>query len=173
MDREERLRSAKEKLKKFQKKKQTDNAVPSSNDDSLRSTPKGESDVLVKSTSENLPLFTFESKDDITDPFVPTTMEDQQSMTSSSVSEQIDQVLNASAVRRISDDTGDDLELSRIRNGQLEKEKVEMGLINQQLKSQIQELEEDLKASVRIFFICKSAISTKIKYSVVIGTYRK
>ena len=74
MDREERLRSAKEKLKKFQKKKQNDNqATPSSNDNSLRSTPKSELET-VQATPESQ---TFESKNDTTDPFVPTTTEDQ------------------------------------------------------------------------------------------------
>ena len=152
MDREERLRSAKEKLKKFQKKKQNDNpATPSSNDHSLRSTPKGELET-VRATPESQMLFTFESKNDTTDPFVPTTTEDQQSM-ASEVSDQIDQILTASAVRRISDVTSDDLELCRMRNSELEKEKVEIGLINQQLKTQLQQLETDLNASVK-FLLC-------------------
>ena len=198
MDREERLRSAKEKLKKFQMKKQTDTAAPSSNDHSLRSTPKGESET-ISSTPEHQPLFTSESKTDTPeDPFIPTTTEDLQSMASSSVSDQIDQVLNAS-VNRINDMAGDDLEfsgigsenlkiekaeldlvnpqsiqeastsvsdqidqvlnastveivsevavddseLSKIRIGQLENEKVENGLVNQQLKVQIQQLQKE------------------------------
>lgn len=194
MDREERLRSAKEKLKKFQMKKQTDTAAPSSESHSLRSTPKGESET-ISSTPEHQPLFTSEFKTVTPDaPFIPTTTEPLQSMVSSSVSDQIDQVLNASTVHRITDVAGDgldfsgignekaeldlvnpesmqeatssvsdqidqvlnvstvdrvvdvamdDSELSRIRIGQLEKEKAENGLVNQQLKVQIQQLQKE------------------------------
>ena len=132
MDREERLRSAKEKLKKFQMKKQTDTAAPSSNDHSLRSTPKGESET-ISSTPEHQPLFTSESKTDTPDdPFIPTTTEDLQSMASSSVSDQIDQVLNASTVNRINDVAGDDLEFSGIGSENLENEKAELDLVNPQ-----------------------------------------
>ena len=56
MDREEKLRAAKEKLKKFQKKKQGDEKADISSEPSPRSTPK--QDPVV----EDLPLFTFESK---------------------------------------------------------------------------------------------------------------
>ena len=64
------------------------------------------------STPEHQPLFTSESKTDtLDDPFIPTTTEDLQSMASSSVSDQIDQVLNAS-VNRINEVAGDDLEFS-------------------------------------------------------------
>jgi len=132
MDREERLRSAKEKLKKFQIKKQTDTAAPSSDDHSLRSTPKGESET-ISSTPEHQPLFTSESKNDtLDDPFMPTTTEELQSMASSSVSDQIDQILNASTVNRVSDVAGDDLDFSGIGNEQLENEKAENDLVNPQ-----------------------------------------
>ena len=57
MDREEKLRAAKEKLKKFQKKKQGDEKAEISNNPSPRSTPKH--DLVVE---EDLPLFTFDSK---------------------------------------------------------------------------------------------------------------
>ena len=56
MDREEKLRAAKEKLKKFQKKKQGDDKTEISTDPSPRSTPKQEV------AGEALPLFTFDSK---------------------------------------------------------------------------------------------------------------
>ena len=132
MDREERLRSAKEKLKKFQMKKQTDTAAPSSNDHSLRSTPKGESET-ISSTPEHQPRFASESKTDTPDdPFIPTTTEDLQSMASSSVSDQIDQVLNASTVQMINDVAGDDLDFSGIVSEQLENEKAELDLVNPQ-----------------------------------------
>ena len=131
MDREERLRSAKEKLKKFQMKKQTDIAAPSSESHSLRSTPKGESET-ISSTPEHQPLFASESKTDtLDDHFKPTTTEDLKSMTSS-VSDQIDQVLNASIVDKVSDVAGDDLEFSEIGNKQLENEMAEISLVNPQ-----------------------------------------
>ena len=139
MDREEKLRAAKEKLKKFQKK---------------RHGGVGENDITETSSPRSTPK-NIESNEDIisqaqnSNEFAPSTTEDQHSMTSSSLSEQIEQVLATSTTRRISDVASDDLELSKIRIGQLEREKSEMASFNLQLKDRISKLEIELANAVR------------------------
>lgn len=135
MEREERLRAAKEKLKKFQKKKQEGHSTTPSDlvteNESCRSTP-GDHDVHTNLESG---VDAFETR---------------QSHTSSSVSDQIEQVLSASSARRLSDLTSDDIELSKIRIGQLEREKLELATANHQFRSSIQALENNLSEAVSL-----------------------
>lgn len=162
MDREEKLRAAKEKFKKFQKKRQeTHSITPTSEvavdheNGSSRSTPMEGEPLHQANTqaSEDPPLFTFDSKayPEI-DPFATTltAVEDEKSISSSSVSDQIDQVL---ASRRISDVASDDLELAKVRISQLEKEKSDVFVQSQQQRQRIQQLEASLNLSVRLHWL--------------------
>lgn len=137
MERTEKLRAAKEKLKKFQKKLQ-DSRQPST-------TPDKEEAEAIENVFDHPESFS-NNGEDITLHF----KEDNNSQASSTVSDQIDQVLSSASARRLSDITRDDAELSKIRLEQLEREQSTNYLKNQQLLVQIQELESSLKQSVRI-----------------------
>ena len=156
MDREEKLRAAKEKLKKFQKKNRHgggesgENSVHETEQNeslSSRSTPKF--DAAKEGTSS---VFTPEARKPLINDQEPliAQIDDHRSLTSSSVSDQIDQVLAASSTRRISDVTSDDLEVTKMRNVQLEREKNELALLNQQLKDRVTKLEAEIASAVSI-----------------------
>lgn len=139
MERTEKLRAAKEKLKKFQKKLH-DSRQPST-------TPDKEESEAIENVFANQE--SFNNGDQIT----LQSKEDNNSQASSTVSDQIDQVLSLASARRLSDITRDDVELSKIRLEQLEREQSTNYLKNQQLMVQIQELESSLKQSVRLPFL--------------------
>jgi hypothetical protein len=151
MERDERLRSAKEKLKRFQKKRQTD---PSQSETTHSSTPDMEDLASYKgdgssqrSTPAPVPssndsaepsLFTFESVTS-TVQFDPFALPPQPppSMTSSSVSDQITNMLTT----QISDVVDNETEVLKARLSQLEKEKLEMSFTIQQQSVSLQKLE--------------------------------
>jgi len=143
MDREEKLRAAKEKLKKFQKKKYDHNSEELS---STRSTPKQEHDE-----SSTLPLFTFDSGSKVADTidFLSLTEGNQQDTTT--VSDQIEHVLANSMVNVITDDVvkenedHKEVEYLKLRLGQMENERSEMVQTALQHKKQIQSLQSDHK----------------------------
>ena len=142
MDREEHLKKAREKLKKFQKKKQCETATQGSTpdlddafsnkeegDNSKRSTPKNDNIDLGQSQH-----YTFESQTMENDPFssimpiATTTTEDIDE--SSSVSDQIQCILDSSKTQGLSEfDSDNESEILRARLSQLETE-------NQELKNE-------------------------------------
>lgn len=158
MDREEKLRAAKEKLKKFQKKKNEQNSEESS---TTRSTPKLEVDSQTP-----LPLFTFDSsKATETSDFLGLQAEtnpqeprdNTTTPTTTSVTDQIEQVLANSNVSAIDDGDDDvdevngdhnELEYLRVRLSQLETERSELMQNATQQKKQFQSLQSDFNTAV-------------------------
>ena len=151
MDREEKLRAAKEKLKKFQKKKYDHNSEELS---STRSTPKQEHDE-----SSTLPLFTFDSGSKVAETidFLSLTEGNQQDTTT--VSDQIEHVLANSMVNVITDDVvkenedHKEVEYLKLRLSQMENEQSEMVQMALQHKKQIQSLQSDHTEAVSLILI--------------------
>ena len=150
MDREEKLRAAKEKLKKFQKKKYDHNSEELS---STRSTPKQEHE------SSTLPLFTFDSGSKVAETidFLSLTEGNQQDTTT--VSDQIEHVLANSMVNVITDDVvkenedHKEVEYLKLRLSQMENEQSEMVQMALQHKKQIQSLQSDHQEAVSLILI--------------------
>lgn len=143
MDREEKLRAAKEKLKRFQTQKKK----PTPDLDSQRSTPK----------LDEPPLFTAfapGASNDTNDPFVVQPNNDR-SLTSSSVSDQISNVLEAPSIVDVADN---ELEVIKARLSQLDREKMEMSYTVQQQNLQIQHLIKEAELAVSILLLSHSVL---------------
>ena len=162
MDREERLRQAKEKLKKFQKKRQGGESTTQSTPDlddisnkgsSKRSTPKN--DALEEEPNSLEPtLFTFDTKTENCDPFVPNT---DVSDGRSSVSDQIQCILEGSNICNVADN---EVDILKARLGQLEKENNDFQNSIQQQEQQIRQLQKNIDDSVSIAWLVSVCSST-------------
>ena len=148
MDREEKLRAAKEKLKKFQKKKNEHNSEELS---STRSTPKHEHEL------QTLPLFTFDNGSKATETIDFLSLTEGEHQDATTVSDQIEQVLANSMVNDITDDVVKEnedykeVEYLKLRLSQLENDRSEMVQTVLQHKKQIQSLQSDYGAAVSQF----------------------
>ena len=145
MDREERLKAAKEKLKKFQKKKQGESTTQGSTPDledvstSKRSTPKNE----TLTEQEQPSLFTFESRNvPESDPFASVGASEISAGGRSSVAE-IQSILESSKIRRISDVADNEIEVLKARLSQLENENRDLKNANSVHQEQIRQSQRD------------------------------
>ena len=156
MDREERLRQAKEKLKKFQKKRQGgespgQGSTPdldeiSNKGSSKRSTPKNGA-LEEEPNSIEPTLFTLDTETEKCDPFVPST---DVSDGRSSVSEQIQCILEGSNICNVADN---EVDILKARLGQLEKENNDFQNSIQQQEQQIRQLQKNIDDSVSIVWL--------------------
>lgn len=152
MDREERLKAAKEKLKKFQKKKQGESlgdqgSTPDLEDvsTSKRSTPKNEA---LTETFEQPSLFTFESKNATeSDPFVSV---GASSVGGRSSVAEIQSILESSKIRRISDVADSEIEVLKARLSQLEKENRDLKNANSVQQEQIRQSQKEKDDSLEM-----------------------
>ena len=170
-DREEHLKKARERLKKFQKKKQCETATQGStpdlddvdasfnkeeggvDDNSKRSTPKND-DTIDLAQSQH---YTFESQTMENDPFssiIPmatNTIVDADE--SSSVSDQIQTILDNSKTQRLSEFDSDinENEILKTRLSQLETENQELkneNIVLQQKNGQLQNVSDDSVSNI-------------------------
>ena len=148
MDREERLKAAKEKLKKFQKKKQGSEKGSTPDLEDV-STPKNE---ILTEQEQQPSLFTFESKNATeSDPFASVGASEISVGANgrSSVAE-IQSILESSKIRRISDVADSEIEVLKARLSQLEKENRDLKNANSVQQEQIRQSQKEKDDSLEM-----------------------
>ena len=198
-DREEHLKKARERLKKFQKKKQCETATQGStpdlddvdasfnkeegdgvDDNSKRSTPKNDDTIdLAQSQHYTFESQTMENDDPFSSimPIATNTIVDADE--SSSVSDQIQTILDNSKTQRLSEFDSDinENEILKTRLSQLETENQELKnekLVLQQKNSQLQNVSNDsvsnyLVSNIIIFDIKVTRIGKRRKQKIQIN----